>query len=280
MNPERSVTDAETFHQNMNFHRTQPNPQFSNVVFSQGNSVARSDELILAAHHGDFAQVQALLINGASASYHSPKSHRVTALCMAASKGHVKTMQLLLDYGADINAMTTAGFDALYFAAVSFQAEAVRFLLEKNARMKPYISYDHRVSLLMETLSILMPVRGMEMDQNKLSVVELLLQARISPNGCVHEYNCKHTSNHYPDSVLSPLIQIVKSDVCQISLKFKFTLCELLRKYGVNLDERDPHGNTALHYAVQFQCPEMASYLVDVGARTNNIMNLDQQTAR
>ena len=279
MNADRSGTDAQIFHRNLNFESTQPNHTSFSAGFSHEHSVARNDQLIVAAHRGDVEQVRHLLGNGASATYHCIKSHRVTALCMASSKGHIQTMQLLLNKGAHINAMTNSGFDALYFAAVSFQAEAVDYLIKKGAIRKQYISYDHPVSLLMETLSILMPGHGLEMNDNKLLVVKLLLKATNRPNGCIGRHNCKHPDDQYPDSMLSPLIQIVKSDKHTIPLKFKFALCELLKNYGVNPNESDPSGNTALHYATRFRCTEMVSNLIDMGVDVH-AKNCYNKTAR
>ena len=53
---------------------------------------------------------------------------------VAAEKGHVNCIELLLQYGADIEATTSGGGTALHVAALSGQLSAVKCLLEKEVR--------------------------------------------------------------------------------------------------------------------------------------------------
>ena len=279
MNGGREESGSEIFHRNMNFERITPNAAHRNIGLSERESVHLNEDLISAAYHGNFRKAEELLNNNASATYHSAKRQHVTALCMAASKNHTQTMQLLLDRGADINAMTSNGYDAVYFAAVSFESDALRLLLRNKPVLKQYVSYGHPVSLLMEIFSILQPHSGLEMDHRKLDVIKILLQERFPVNGCVHKHSYQHSGGVCPDGILSPLIQVVKSNFGRISLEFKLELCDLLLTYKADIDEQDPHGNTALHHAVRVGCLRMVPHLLFKGAN-QNILNYDGKTAQ
>ena len=167
MNREREESGAEIFHRNLNFESTTPNAAHHTTGSSKRKLVPLNEQLISAAYHGDIRLVEDLLDRGASATYHSVHGQEATALCMAASKNHTRIMKLLLDHGANINATTINGFDAVYFAAVSFEADALRLLLKNKPQRKKYESYGHQVSLLMEMISILQPHSGLEMDEAK-----------------------------------------------------------------------------------------------------------------
>ena len=280
MNGGQEANGMELFHRNMNFERIAPNAAPRTTGLSEREQVNLDEELISAAYHGDIKQVKELLETGASAEYQSVRG-QTTALCMAASKNHTRIMQLLLNYGADINAMNINGFDAVYFAAVSFQPDALRLLLEKNSPLpKQYESYGHTVSLLMEILSIIQPHHGLEMNNDKVSVIRILLLAGFDVNGCVDKHSYQHSSDGRPDVVLSPLIQIVKSDFDCISFQFKFELCGMLRAFKVDINEQDPYGNTALHHAVLSNFYEMVQYLISAGGANVDILNCDGKKAQ
>jgi ankyrin repeat protein/HEAT repeat protein len=66
----------------------------------------------------------------------SVRSGGRTALQLAASKGHVKVMRLLIDHGADVNARASGDprFTPLAEAAASREPEAVKMLLDAGAK--------------------------------------------------------------------------------------------------------------------------------------------------
>src|SRR3990172_3259509 len=63
------------------------------------------------------------------------KAVEIRPLTDAAQNGDLKTMQALLESGVDINGMDNAGRTALTTAALRGRTEAVRFLIEKGARL-------------------------------------------------------------------------------------------------------------------------------------------------
>ncbi|RPB22045.1 ankyrin, partial [Terfezia boudieri ATCC MYA-4762] len=56
-----------------------------------------------------------------------------TALHIAAKKGHLEVVKVLLDKGATINAMTHVNRTALHMAAENGHLEVVKVLLDKGA---------------------------------------------------------------------------------------------------------------------------------------------------
>ncbi|EEY20999.1 ankyrin repeat and protein kinase domain-containing protein [Verticillium alfalfae VaMs.102] len=65
----------------------------------------------------------------------------------AASRGNVHVVRLLLDYGADIQALSTDERDALFFAVRSQNVAVARLLLDRGADPDAYLSEDPPTAL-------------------------------------------------------------------------------------------------------------------------------------
>ena len=87
-------------------------------------------ELHLAALHGSLEITAHLLDKGAAVDM--VESRYGTPLCTASSRGHTKTMELLLARGADVNMALPRG-TALFWAAVGEQLDAMTLLLSYGA---------------------------------------------------------------------------------------------------------------------------------------------------
>ncbi|MBI3552211.1 MAG: ankyrin repeat domain-containing protein [Elusimicrobia bacterium] len=85
-----------------------------------------------AAQRGDQNRVRALLAAGARSDGVATSSD-LTPLMLAAMRGHIEPIRLLLDNEANVNAQSPAGHTALYFAAVTGRTEVVKLLLERGA---------------------------------------------------------------------------------------------------------------------------------------------------
>ena len=72
----------------------------------------QDEQLFRAARHGDRAAVEQALTNGASLEHAAPVDHK-TALFRAAVFGHAEVVRLLLERGADPNAVGSDGRSAL-----------------------------------------------------------------------------------------------------------------------------------------------------------------------
>ena len=72
----------------------------------------QDEQLFRAARHGDRAAIEQALTNGASLQHAAPIDHK-TALFRAAVFGHADVVRLLLERGADPNAVGADGRSAL-----------------------------------------------------------------------------------------------------------------------------------------------------------------------
>jgi uncharacterized protein len=84
------------------------------------------------AAQGDMAVVDLLLMAGVSAKDPEPLRH-VTALHNAAAQGHIKLVQRLIDYGADVNAQDTNGFTPLLNAVYAGHLDITKLLINSGA---------------------------------------------------------------------------------------------------------------------------------------------------
>lgn len=94
-----------------------------------------SDALIKAAKKNDIAQVKAELDGGANVEYMNKTGF--TALILASTFGHLETVQLLVEQGADINAASKHGMTPIASAAQSRHDTAMvtQFLAENGAAL-------------------------------------------------------------------------------------------------------------------------------------------------
>lgn len=99
-------------------------------------STADSYELSLEgmAEAGDYEGVEALLIEGTDPDQtYQPEEGNAPILC-AAINGDKEMVELLLEYGADINAVDFNGETALFFAATDIKGtDMLEFLIENGA---------------------------------------------------------------------------------------------------------------------------------------------------
>jgi hypothetical protein len=84
----------------------------------------------------------------------SLQAKRVSPLHVAAQKGHVRCIQLLLEAGADVNAATTQRESPLYLAAKENQADAIIVLWQGgklNVDATTTVSHQHPICLPLPT---------------------------------------------------------------------------------------------------------------------------------
>lgn len=85
-----------------------------------------------AAQNNDLKRVESLLRKGISAAIEDSAGY--TALHYAARNGHYEVCKVLLENGADVNALTRSGHaTALHRAATQDHSEIVKLLLNKGA---------------------------------------------------------------------------------------------------------------------------------------------------
>lgn len=122
-----------------------------------------AERLLQSAVQGDTETVALLLALGAPVDEIEPEMER-TALLLASAGGHVRTVDLLLDAGAEANESDRFGRTALYLAVEGGHVEALRRLLRAHANPN-FADYNGHTPLHVAA------IRGCELS------VRLLLEA-------------------------------------------------------------------------------------------------------
>ena len=108
-----------------------------------------NEDLLDAARAGDSAGVEAAITAGADINTITTDGWEFTALMWAATNGHTDIVKLLLDRGADIDAVYRDGNNALTLAATNGHANTVKLLLDRGADIDHVSKYGKTV--LIET---------------------------------------------------------------------------------------------------------------------------------
>ena len=238
------------------------------------NEVYHFDNLHLTALNSAVAEsfrdiANYLIQKNAKVNY--PEDADDRPIHIAASKGHVEIVQLLINAGADINVYTEEGCGPLHTAcrfpetALALLAngadvnhvsklgtplmlasrwncpETVKLFLQYKPKLEIMLqlkddSYDGMTALVMAAFN------------GNTEIVRLLLEAGADINGCSQQNHC---ALHYA--------------VHQSSTEMLRTLLE----YSPSLDLVDKNGNTALHLVYGSTPVEIVRRLVNAGASPN-----------
>ena len=166
--------------------------------------------------------------------------HFVTPLIIAAHNGHLNSVKILLEYGADIEARGTLkiehdvikGCTTLWAAAASGHLNVVKLLIERNADVDGRTSTDST------------PLRVAAHDGH-LDVVRCLVERGADVNA----------RNQYKGTPIMAACDYGHSSI----------ITYLINK-GAFVDLQAKDGNTALHYAAQRGHLEVVSQLLSLGA--------------
>jgi len=171
----------------------------------------RARPLKLAAANGHLSTVALLIDNGAELH---PKDS-TPALTAAAASGHIEVVRLLLQRGAEVNRKDSMGITPLHSASRAGELGVVRFLLESGAHLGATDVYrDSAVH------------KAAQAGQTEL--VDFLIDAGISANA----------TNNFAET---PLHKAVLSGHTEAA--------RLLLQKGADVNARNRRGQTALLYA-------------------------------
>ncbi|KAL1872585.1 hypothetical protein Plec18167_006703 [Paecilomyces lecythidis] len=181
----------------------------SNVDIAGGHTA-----LMQKVSEGDEKAVLRLLQNGADANAASPSN--LTPLILASSEGYTHIVNILLQYGAHIDARDhQAYFAALNAAADNNNLAIVKLLVEKRAYIDP-ASVDGMTPLLLAV------------SRRNVEIAHFLIE---------HGANI----NYYNDDGYTPLMLAIERN--EISI-----VSELLRR-GCDVNAKDKLGMTAFDWA-------------------------------
>nr|XP_019592789.1 PREDICTED: ankycorbin isoform X1 [Rhinolophus sinicus] len=189
------------------------------------------DRLLQAVENGDAEKVASLLgKKGASAT--KQDSEGKTAFHLAATKGHVECLRVMVTHGVDVTAQDTTGHSALHLAAKNNHHECVRKLLQSKC---PAESIDSSGKTALHYAAA----------QGCLQAVQALCEHK-SP------INLKDLDGSIP------LLLAVQSGHSEV--------CRFLLDHGADVNSRDKNGRTALMVACEIGSSNIVEALIKKGA--------------
>lgn len=197
------------------------------------------DRLLQAVENGDAEKVASLLgKKGASATKHD--SEGKTAFHLAAAKGHVECLKVMVTHGVDVTAQDSSGHSALHIAAKNGHPEYIKKLLQYKS---PAESVDNLGKTALHYAAA----------QGSLQAVQVLCEHK-SP------INLKDLDGNIP---LLVAIQNGHSEACHFLLD-----------HGADVNSRDKNGRTALMLACETGSANTVEALIKKGADLNLVDSL------
>ncbi|XP_070102439.1 ankycorbin isoform X5 [Equus caballus] len=212
-------------------------PAFLGVSMVKGKTNEwnkNDDRLLQAVENGDAEKVASLLgKKGASATKHD--SEGKTAFHLAATKGHVECLRVMVTHGVDVTAQDTAGHSALHLAAKNSHHECIKKLLQSKC---PAESIDSSGKTALHYAAA----------QGCLQAVQVLCEHK-SP------INLKDLDGN------RPLLLAVQNGHSEV--------CHFLLDHGADVNSRDKNGRTALMLACEIGSSNIVEALIKKGADLN-----------
>ncbi|XP_053448411.1 ankycorbin isoform X3 [Nycticebus coucang] len=197
------------------------------------------DRLLQAVENGDAEKVASLLgKKGASATKHD--SEGKTAFHLAAAKGYVECLRVMVTHGVDVTAQDTTGHSALHLAAKNSHHECIKKLLQSKC---PAESIDSSGKTALHYAAA----------QGCLQAVQVLCEHK-SP------INLKDLDGNIP------LLLAVQNGHSEI--------CRFLLDHGADVNSRDKSGRTALMLACEIGSSDIVEALLKKGADLNLVDSL------
>jgi len=214
--------------------------------------------LYQAAQAGDNEVVELLIANGAEIDAKGMGGW--TSLHRAVQSGHREVVQLLLANGAEIDAKGMGGWTPLHCAVQSGHREVVQLLLANGADVNAKDSRDRTPLFLAlrrgrkEVLPLLL-AHGADVNAKNRTGITPLDLAIGSEDIEIIELFLHDKANI--SAVLSSFVQSGDKKVV-----------EHIIGLGVDVNVKDKHGLTPLHYAVRSENPskDITAFLIDNGA--------------
>ena len=175
----------------------------------------------------------------------SRSAQSMTALMLAGNQGHLNICQLLVEHGAEVDAVDKDGWTAMMWAGIRHETiHIVKYLIEQGA------SVNHRNNRGRTCLSSAAASYNIDRE-----LLELLLAHGADINtrdvfGCtvmMGAANCEYLFG---------------------SGKITERLAMLL-EYGADINLRDNKGNTALHYATKRGFDKIVDFIIENGGDIN-----------
>ncbi|XP_076973047.1 ankycorbin isoform X2 [Tamandua tetradactyla] len=217
-------------------------PAFLGVSMVKGKANEwnkNDDRLLQAVESGDAEKVASLLgKKGASATKHDGEGK--TAFHLAAAKGQVECLRVMITHGVDVTAQDTAGHSALHLAAKNSHQECIKKLLQSKC---PAESIDSSGKTALHYAA----------SQGSLQAVQIL---------CEH----KSTINLKDSDGNTPLLLAAQNGHSEV--------CRFLLDHGADVNSRDKNGRTVLMLACEIGSSNVVEALIRKSADLNLVDSL------
>jgi ankyrin repeat protein len=214
-------------------------------------------------------------------------------LVAAAAHGNVNTLRYLLDKGADVQAQTKDGEDALMRASLSGDAEMVRVLLDRGADPKRadkagFTALENattfpdsvRVKMLLETGSDpnAFNIFAGRVKNGPIALTHMTALMTTAPYSDQETIACLLKAgarvNETDSRGMTPLMFSIAADHAQPA-----TVRQLI-KAGADIQARDKYGDSVLDWAHKYGNPEIVSMLLAAGARGQDLRPMPTPASR
>jgi ankyrin repeat protein len=224
---------------------------------------ASHSDLYIAVDQGLFQEAEKIVENRPKL-LNSKTSYGTTPLVNAAFKGNLKIVQFLLNAGADIQERDIDGFTALDYAVFNNHFDIASKIIERKGSLsfdqisKGPLLYqacknlnEKMISLLLETGIII------SIQQGYHALKEATLQEHIPLMTLLIAYNAP-----FSDKNLDPMLIVAANSNKLLSM-------QALLSFGMNIDQQNQNGYTALICAVEHGHVEAVKLLLSRNANVN-----------
>jgi ankyrin repeat protein len=268
---DRNVVDDKTF---KFFQNTSI---FYNKIPTLGSVNYKNTVLVQMIFNKKFGVAEQMIKNGADIN--EKTILKTSPLLAAAEKGSIELVDLLLQKGADVNAVNVFGKTALINAMGNENSNTRNSLLKLLLEKKPKLDvFDYHFDS-----PLTLAVRN-----NDKQAVETLLKAGADIN--THQVWAPiHFAANFTDNDMIDLLCKYKVDInaltegalfpaTEVAIRYsgkKFPVIKSLIKNGIDLSLKDVQGDTALHVAAEVGDEDIIKLLLKSGAdKYINVKNI------
>ena len=226
-------------------------------------------------------EIVEFLLNSNQISVNTTNNDQVTPLMLACfDGGRLGNMEMLIQYGADINARDINGSTILHLASGCSKQEIVEFLLKSNQILVNATNKNQTTPLMLACL-----------DGGRLDNMKTLIQygADINARDIDGKTLLHYASRYSKQEIVEFLLKLNQISVNATNkdqatpLMFacwdggRLDNMKTLIQYGADINARDIYGETLLHLASGHSKQEIVEFLLKLNQISVNATNNDQE---
>ena len=248
------------------------NEDMIEFLMSNTEPVLESENIYQAVENGDILKVEEIIQNNPEIiNIKNDEYSNYTPLMVAAECGNKKIVELLLEYGADINAVDNNGYTPLRLAAASGYKKICQLLIEKGADINSVDEYGCTPLHLAAEIG-------------KTEICQLLIEKGADINAVDNNgFTPLRNAAIYGYKEICQLLIEKGADVNAVDNLFGSTplhcaaangnkkICQLLLEKGADINAVDNDGKTPLDDAAFYGQEEIYQLLLEKKADINKV---------